>query len=178
MADRQFIVLLGPPASGKTALAHALAPRIGALVLNSDDLTQPLFGDDRNSAEYVAWRPKLYDALYVLAETNLRLGWSAIVDGPHAALLSSEGWLAKLRGIAERSTAKLAFVRCDCDPDIRRTRMQARGERRDEAKLANWSGHVATQPDWHGFRAPHLIVDTGVAIEAAVDAVVADLHRN
>jgi hypothetical protein len=168
----RLIILFGPPGAGKSTLAAALAPRLGGVILNSDDVTQPLFGDDRDSPEYVAARPKLYAALYTIAETNLGAGVSVLVDAPHGAVLDDAAWLASIEEMAGRTGAQVAFVRCHCDPAVMRSRVTVRGALRDRAKLAAWDAFMAGQPDWGRPRFPHITIDTARPIaEAADDAL-------
>ena len=169
-ARPRLIVVFGPPGSGKSTLARALAPRLGAAYLDSDTITVPFFGEDRDSDAYVRMRPVLYDALYALAAANLELGLSVVVDGPHGSVLADEAWFERISSMAERMSADMRFVRCAVDPERMRQRMIARGERRDEAKLAAWDGFVAGQPNWRDAVFPHLTVETA---EGAFDAILA-----
>jgi predicted kinase len=163
-----LIVLIGPPGSGKSTLAAAIAPELGAAVLNSDDITEPFFGIDRDSDAYVHARPTLYAALYRVAETNLALGLSVIVDAPHGAVLKDREWLGNIEAMARRSGTHVALIRCTAPPAKLHQRMQERGEPRDAAKLAAWDAFQAAQPDWTSAGFPHLTVDTSTEFRTVV----------
>lgn len=169
----RLVVIFGPPGSGKSTLAQALAPRLGAALLNSDDITAPLFGDDRDSAAYLALRPKLYAALYGLAETNLKLGLSVVVDAPHGAVLHDRSWHDRLDGLARRTESPLCLIGCACPPATLRSRLIQRGEGRDAGKLAGWDCFLAGQPDWSTPAFPHVALDTTRPLQAVVhDALI------
>lgn len=163
-----LVVLMGPPGSGKTTLARHLAPRLRAAWLNSDDMTDAFFGMDRDSTAYVQARPTIYEALYRIAESNLAIGTSVVVDAPHGAVLQSPEWHAQLAARTTRLSARLVVLRCTAPPTLLRQRMISRGEPRDAAKLAGWEAFAAGQPDWSAVSFPHGQIDTSVDLETAV----------
>ena len=94
-------LLIGPPASGKTTLAHRLAPLLAgpggapALVLSTDRIRAELFGDaavqgpwsdiqerllERLREEVVAGRPVILDATH--ARRPWRLAWTQALELP------------------------------------------------------------------------------------------------
>jgi predicted kinase len=156
----RLIVVFGPPGSGKSTLARALASHFGAAYLDSDTITAPFFGEDRDSDEYRRLRPTLYEALYALAASNLALGLSVVLDGPHGSVLADQLWLERVTTMTGRAGADVGFIRCACDTETMRRRMIARGEPRDGLKLTRWVDFVASQPDWRETAFPHLTVDT------------------
>lgn len=164
---------MGPPGVGKSTLADRLARERPAVLLNSDDITQPLFGDDRASDDYVRRRPQLYAALYKLAEVNLRLGFSVIVDAPHGHLLRNPAAQSDMLARAERTSAQLIVVRCHLDPTMQRQRMVARDAARDRDKLANWAQFIAADPHRAPLDLPHLELDMAEPIDANVARAMA-----
>ncbi len=79
-------LLIGPPASGKTTLAHRLAPLLAppghppALVLSSDRLRAEVFGDAAVQGPWSEIRERLVDLL----RQEVGAGRPVIVDATHA----------------------------------------------------------------------------------------------
>lgn len=57
MTPRRFIVVSGLPASGKSTLAHAIAPRLGLPVIDKDDVLDRLF--ESEGIGDMTWRREL-----------------------------------------------------------------------------------------------------------------------
>jgi predicted kinase len=173
MRRRLLIVVMGPPGVGKSTLADRLARQLPAVLLNSDDITDPLFGNDRGSAEYLRRRPQLYAALYRLAEVNIALGHSVIIDAPHGDLIRDMPAQTALAARAARAGAQLVVLRCRLDPEVQRQRMTWRGAARDHGKLADWAAFLAADPHGAPLALPHLQLDMAWPIEANVERAIA-----
>lgn len=57
----RLIVITGPPASGKTTLARALAPELGLPLLSKDDFKERLFEPPPPGLDARAWSRRLSD---------------------------------------------------------------------------------------------------------------------
>ncbi len=103
------VLIGGPPATGKTTLATALAPHLGAAVLDLDVATGPL---TRVVSELIGVRdlddPVLagltrdarYDTLLGLAAANLRAGRPVVLVAPFSAERARpSAWAATTRRI-------------------------------------------------------------------------------
>ncbi len=79
-------LLIGPPASGKTTLAHRLAPLLHGpqgepgLVLSTDGIRAELFGD---AAVQGPW-PEVRDRLLQRLHGSIAAGTPVIIDATHA----------------------------------------------------------------------------------------------
>ena len=156
----------GPPAAGKTTYANELAERIGAVLLDSDAVTERLIRaglvlaglspDDRDSPAYkAAFREAVYETLFDLARSHAaRL--PVVIAGPFTREGGDAEWPARL---AARLGAMPEFHYVWCEPAGRKARLLARGAARDLPKLADWEAYVKscreTPPVY-----PHRWIDT------------------
>jgi predicted kinase len=145
---KKLHVVCGAPGAGKTSFAYELAAKIGAVVFDSDEVTQRLVKaslalagmdvDDRDSPRYkAAFRDVVYETLWDLAVSNAK-NIPVIIAGPFTSECADPDWPEK---IVERTglQPQMWFVRCPCE--IRRERIAARNEDRDRSKLENWEHH-------------------------------------
>lgn len=159
-------LVCGPPAAGKTRYARVLADRLGACLLDSDQVTERLVRaglvlagmdpDDRDSVEYKeAYREPVYETLFELAREHLPRG-PVIIVGPFTREGGEPDGLA---GIEQQVGQSVVAHFVWCDPDERKKRIEIRGETRDLPKLADWDGYLTScredRPCW-----PHRFVDT------------------
>ncbi|MFD0894512.1 ATP-binding protein [Luteolibacter ambystomatis] len=159
-------VVCGPPACGKTTYARRLADRLGAVLLDSDEVAERLVRaglalagldpNDRDSPAYkAAYRDAVYETLFDLARSNLPRV-PVVVAGPFTSEGSNPDWPDQLK---ERlgTASTIHFVWCPSDK--RRERILARGESRDLPKLATWDAYVASCRDERPVF-PHVFVET------------------
>jgi predicted kinase len=176
------ILIGGAPATGKSTLAAALAPRLGAAVLDLDVATGPLtnvvsdligaadLGDPRMAQLTRAAR---YDTLFALAEDNLRAGMSVVLVAPFTTERSEDGWDAVVDRLKAHA-ADVAFVWLHLPPDRLVERLKQRGAARDTDKVKDpYAFLAAIERDAPA--APHLAVDATMPVADQVDCVVAHL---
>jgi predicted kinase len=159
-------IVSGPPAAGKSSFARQLAERIGAVLLDSDEVTERLIRagltlagldpDDRDSTAYKsAFRDAVYETLFDLAQSHCsRL--PVVIAGPFTREGGDAEWPSRL---AARFGVMPEFHHVWCDPGERKLRLVARGSPRDLPKLADWDAYVKscreTAPVY-----PHHWIDT------------------
>jgi hypothetical protein len=156
----------GPPAAGKTTLARHLAEKLGAVLLDSDEVTERLIRaglqlaglnpDDRDSPAYkTAFREAVYETLFDLALSH-STRMPVVIAGP----FTREGGDPDFPQRLEARFGKMPkFHYVWCEPEQRRARLQARGASRDLPKLADWESYVRTcreEPPVY----PHHWIDT------------------
>jgi predicted kinase len=161
MDTLSLILVMGSAGSGKTTFSHHLVSKLGCVYLCTDLISNVAFPGDRDSPAYMKARPGIYGAIYNIAFANLRLGNSVLVDAPHVAQISDPEWRTWVTGEAAGLSARLRIIRCLCDIETVRRRIEARGERRDIDKLANWPEFVGSESVRDSIPLPHIDIDTG-----------------
>ena len=117
---RQLIALAGLPGTGKSTLAGALAPALGAPVFSKDVVRAALFGPDH--VEHSREQDGLcVEFTYRAAEFHLRPSAMAApgTGGARAAILDGRTYSRReqveaLRAFASRIAAPLLLVECVC----------------------------------------------------------------
>jgi predicted kinase len=111
-----LIVISGLPGTGKTAVAAALAARMGAVHLSIDPIEDALLGAGLPRS----WETGVaaYEAARVMAEQNLALGTSVLVDAVNDSGPARETW----RTAAANTEATLAFVLLTLDDEAEHRR--------------------------------------------------------
>jgi predicted kinase len=183
---RPFAILIsGAAGTGKSTLAAALAPRLGAAILDLDVATGPLtevvctlLGRTDLSDPRVAelTRTPRYETLLALAADNLRAGISVILVAPFTAERSPAGWAAFTDRL-EPHAAGVLLVWLDLPPDHLITRLKRRGAARDSDKVANPDAFLAGV-----HRAPpvvpHLRLDATRPVTVSVESVADYMARH
>jgi predicted kinase len=179
LAPHALILVCGAPGAGKTTLARALLRRLAAVWLNSDMLIEPHFPHDRESKAFLRARPKFFAALYELAEKNLAIGNSVLLDAPHVREMRELAWRRHIRALCRTTGARLVVLKCISSPDALRERMRSRNERRDRTKLRDWPRFLSELPPDFAVPFPHAVIDMELPIERGVEAALKHIrgHR-
>jgi predicted kinase len=175
LPQQSLIVMVGVAGVGKSTIARALCERVHLTYLSTDPITDPFFPNTRESKEYQEMRPRIYEALYLLAAENLSLGNSVLLDAPHVTQMKSREWIEQITNLAKTHDAVLRVVRCWCSEEELRRRIMERGQERDAAKLANWKTFVADQPMRLPIPIDHVDVDTREMFENNISKILAYL---
>lgn len=145
-----LILVAGGPGAGKTTFGRALAKRLASSVLLDKDVLASPWVDamlarlndgqvDRDSEVY--WndvRPLEYEALLAVALDNLALGKSVVAVAPFGPELRDMAWRDACTRRVGQCDAALRIVWLATDAATARERMSARGDARDQWKLAHW----------------------------------------
>lgn len=182
---RPFAVLIGGAAgTGKSTLGAALAPRLGAALLDLDVATGPLtavvselIGATDLSDPRLAGltRTPRYHTLLALAEDNLRAGIPVVVVAPFTAERSVPGWAAVADRLAPHA-AGLTLVWLRISPPQLVGRLRQRGAARDSDKVRDPGAFLATV-DPEPPAVPHLPLDATVPVADLVGRVLAHVAR-
>ena len=147
---RQLHIVTGAAGVGKSTYGRSLAADLNAALLDSDTLSEAvvragmkaagLDPTDRDSPEYkTIFRDAVYECLFETAAENLA-HTSVVLVGPFTRELQDVRWPGQLK---ERLGVEPTIWVLTCADEIRRERIAARGNPRDQGKLDAWDDYVA-----------------------------------
>ena len=159
-------IVCGTPGSGKSTYARQLAVVKHATLLDIDTVTERLVRialvqsgysqDDRDSNYFKhTFREPIYETLFDIARENLPFQ-DVVIDGPFTKEIKDPDWPSKLSAVLGGSI-EVHYVQCA--PEVRRRRLDRRGNARDLAKLDDWENYI----QYYGDESPpvfeHVLVD-------------------
>ena len=165
---KTLFIVCGRPASGKSTYAAKLAVEKHAALLDIDTVTERLVrtaliekGSDPNDrdSEYFksTFRVPIYETLFDIAKENL-FHIDVVLVGPFTREIENSDWPSKMEGILG---TKVEVHYIYCPEDLRRERLQKRGNPRDGGKLLDLDAHC----EYYGSTipcCPHILVDTSL----------------
>lgn len=163
---------MGVAGSGKSTLAKEILRRLWAVYLDNNQIVDSFFPDTRSGQNYEKLRPRFYQALYTIAEENLRVGNSVLLDVPHVKEIQDSRWRRFIKRLAARTKSRIVVIRCLCSEKILYSRIRSRNAKRDLVKLKQWKKFLTTQPIDVAIPFPHLDIDTEKSLSASTDAAV------
>ena len=182
MSGLAAVLIGGPPATGKSTLALALAPRLGAALLDLDTATAPLtrvvselagVHDLDDPALAGLTRDARYDTLLDLASDNLAAGRPVVLVAPFTAERARPAaWAATARRIPAPAT----MVWLHLPPGELIRRLTLRGLARDKNKISDPASYL-TGLDLEPPVIPHLALDASRPAAELVAAVLGHLSH-
>jgi aminoglycoside phosphotransferase family enzyme/predicted kinase len=176
----RLVLVGGPPATGKSTLARALARETGWPVFHSDELRKELAGfapgesgaarlhEGIYSAE---WNDRTYGAMLDRARELLMRGSSVILD---ASWRTAARRLDASRLAADTSSSVVSF-RCDVSADLAGARASARAREGTDASDASAVLAVELRNSFEPWPAA-AVLDASLPPDALAAAAVARLH--
>ncbi len=160
------IIVCGTPGAGKSTYAGKLAAGRHATLLDIDTVTEQLVRialvqsghspNDRDSEYFKrTFREPIYETLFAVARENLPFQ-DVVIVGPFTREIRDRDWPSRL-GRHLGSPVEVHYVQCD--PDIRRCRLEQRGNARDRAKLDDWENYIRYYGDESPPAFEHVLVD-------------------
>jgi predicted kinase len=165
MNKLMVVQMHGEPGSGKSTVARALAPRIGAIPLDKDVIKAALL---RAGAPEALAAPAAYEVFFAQAHAFVAAGHSIILDNPVYWSTVEARWLELSRSV----DCVPLMIECVC-PDraeiARRlaTRDALESQPRDPLDLKKHPGSTPTAYE------PRLTLDTTRPLDALVERAVA-----
>jgi predicted kinase len=176
------VLIGGPPATGKSTLATALAPRLDAALLDLDVATAPLtrvvseltgLRDLDDPALAGLTREARYETLLGLAAANVAAGRPVVLVAPFTLERSRvSAWAATTGRIPAPATMVWLYLA----PAELIRRLAERGLARDEAKIRDPASYL-TGLDLEPPAIPHLALDASRPTDALVGSVLEHLSR-
>ena len=164
----RVMLLVGLPGAGKTRLAQGLAPRIGATVLNRDDIRDAIFPnrylDYSKTQNAVATRTLLAVLDYLLCHPEPK---SVIVDGKP---FSRAAEIAEMRALVEGHSAHLTIIHCITDQNVIESRLSRdlSSDPRNACAQRNAAKAQRIRRSFDPIQGTHITIDTGAAPEVVV----------
>ncbi len=155
MKRKKLILVVSPPASGKTFISKKIAENLQHIVYLDKDTLIPLSRKifevanqpfDRSSAFFETWiRNPEYDVILDLAFDALTYEDIVLVNAPFTREVHDTGYIKKLRArLDAQCNASLVIVWVQTAPEVCHQRMIDRNSDRDTWKLTHWNDYVRT----------------------------------
>ncbi|MFC7384423.1 bifunctional aminoglycoside phosphotransferase/ATP-binding protein [Sphaerisporangium rhizosphaerae] len=172
-----LVLVGGPPGTGKSALAGAVADRLGYTLLSSDRIRKEMAGltpRTRAAAPFEEgiyrpeWTERTYGELLSRAERLLGLGEPVVLD----ASWTGAAHRSDAERVARRTFTDLVALRCAAPARVVAERLARRTAGVSDAGQAVSEAMAARTPPWPGA----VEIDTGGAVEDALDQALGALR--
>jgi predicted kinase len=176
------VLIGGPPATGKSTLAEALAPALGAALLDLDVATGPLtrvvsdligVRDLDDPALAGLTRNARYDTLLGLAAANLQAGRPVVLVAPFSA---ERAGFSAWASTTQRLPGDATMVWLHLPPGELVARLTRRALARDENKIRDPESYLASL-DLAPPLIPHLPLDASQPTATLVRSILDHLAR-
>jgi predicted kinase len=177
-----LVLVGGLPGTGKSTLANALGVRAGFRVIRSDVVRKELAGAGREECRtgfgqgiYTAeWTKRTYAECLRRAEELLFHGERVLVD----ANFREENQRQAFLNSATNWGVPAAFLLCETEPDLVRTRLASRSE---DVSDADWSVYEKAVETWEELgpetRSRLQVINTEEALEIVLRKTLAELRQ-
>ncbi len=162
-----LVLVSGLPGTGKSFLAHQIAERLPAAIVESDRVRKILFPHPSYSGEESAW---VHRVAHAAIERLLKAGYRVIYDATNLVEWHRE----RIYWIAHRTGARLVIVQTVAPEEVIRARLENRRQHRapDDLSDADWSVFLQLRRRVDAITRPHIVVDTRGDLEKDLRKIV------
>jgi len=162
-----IVSMAGLPGTGKSTIAHAIAQRIGAIVLDKDVIRAAMFPgavEYNTGQDEVVMTAMLAAAEYLLHRDPAKV---VILDGRP---FSRNSQLRRVIEFAERIPTDWRLVECTCREETATARLEA--DQSHPAANRNWDLYQSVKNRYEPKPEPKLVVDTDEDLSSCTDHAV------
>lgn len=146
-----LILICGLPGTGKSTVANALARKIGATVLRTDEIRKKLFEEPRYSEEE---KELVYRVIFLIAEHLLKNRCNVIIDGT----FYKRALRQQVYEIAEKTNSSIEVVECVTPEYLIKRRMES--GRKRALSDADYEVYKKIKDEFEPIERKHIVIDT------------------
>ena len=154
MTSQKLIVLSGLPGSGKSTVAEGLSRALSLAVFSVDPIEAAMW---RGGLAKAQTGIAAYDVAIALADEDLRLGHSVVVDAVNPVEAPRAAW----RDLAGKYRADLKIIECICaNETVHRRRIEARVRNIPGMPEVTWTRVLQRRAEYEAWADERLVLDT------------------
>lgn len=166
-----LVVVSGLPGTGKSTVADAIGRARGVPVFSVDPIEAAIWRSGVPASRETGIAA--YEVAAALAEHQLRLGGSAIIDAVSAIEIARDGW----RRVVQRTAAELKVIEVVCsDETVHRQRLEVRRRDLEGFYEPTWEQVLARQAEYEPWQDHRLVLDSAEDLRANVTKALAYLR--
>jgi predicted kinase len=165
-----LIVMRGDPGTGKSTIARAISAALHAPLIDRDIIRQKavdIFGNLPLVGRFS------YELMFALAEEQLSLGLSVVMDTP----LTYRTTYEQAKELARSFHAPMLVVHCQCPPEVQKRRLEGRVGKVSEFQITSWREWLQWKPRFEDFDDHGCIIDTSNPLEDSLAKVIRTIHE-
>ncbi len=162
-----IIIVCGLPGTGKTAVAKALAERLGATLIRTDVIRKEMLQNITHSSEE---RLLVYELMFQAAQHRLQSGLNVVLDGT----FFSKNLRNEAANIARKYKTGFKIVECVCGEELVKKRLSLR---KNDASDASFPVYKAEKKTFEPVVGKHITIDTMKDTKECVDIILKEMGK-